>query len=144
MKNITVKEFMSPYPILIDPDATLLQAAQKMKEIDCGFLPVGKENKLVGIITDRDIVIRAISAGRDPSREKVSDYMTPHVYACNEKDFIEDAADKMHEHKVTRLVVKNRQGRVTGVLSFGAILRQDTTSSEVSQIVKHALYPDIV
>lgn len=141
MKNITVKDCMTEHPTLVAPDTTLAIAAQKMKEVGCGFLPVGKGGKLRGIITDRDIVIRAIAEGRNPLFEVVSDYMTPEVFACNENDYLEDAIEKMCEHKVTRLVVKNLKGKVTGVLSYGGLLRQEATPTEIASMIKHALYP---
>lgn len=141
MKNITVKECMTEHPVLTAPDTTLAVAAQKMKKAECGFLPVGRRGKLQGIITDRDIVIRAIAEGRNPLFEVVEDYMTPQVYACSENDYLEDAIDKMFEHKVSRLVVKNAMGKVVGVLSYGGILRQEGTSREIALLVKHALFP---
>ena len=140
--NVTkVKELMTPNPVLISPSSTLQQAAKKMESVNCGALPVGTENKLKGIITDRDIVIRAIAKGKDPSKEKVSDYMTDVVYACNENDTLEDATEKMHQHKVSRLVVRNKEGKVTGILSFGGVLRTDASSKEVASVVKHAAGP---
>lgn len=141
MKNVTVREFMTLHPVLAEPEMTLSEAARKMKEVDCGFLPVAENGKLLGIITDRDIVIRAIAEGKNPAGEKVGSYMTPRVFACSENDFLEDAIDKMHTHQVTRLVVKNRKGDVTGVLSYGGLLRQEATSSEIAQTIKHAMFP---
>lgn len=139
MKNTKVRDLMTEEPVMIAPDASLKQAAEKMKSVDCGILPVGTKDKLIGIITDRDIVIRALSGGKDPSKEKVSDYMTGKVHCCSEDDYLEDAADKMREHKVSRLVVKNRQGQATGILSFGGILRRNADADEVSNVVKHAV-----
>ena len=94
-----VGELMAPHPTLIAPDATLQQAAKRMEAVDCGALPVGTENKLVGIITDRDIVIRAIARGKIPAHEKVAGYMTPAVYTCRENDTLEDAAKKINVHQ---------------------------------------------
>lgn len=136
-----VKELMVEHPEMISPSATLQQAAKKMESVNCGALPVGTENKLKGIITDRDIVIRALAHGKNPATEKVSSYMTEEVYACNENDTLEDAAEKMHQHKVSRLVVRNREGKVTGILSFGGILRSDANPKEIAGIVKHACGP---
>ena len=140
MHNTKVKELMSEYPILVDADTTLQDAAQTMKDIDCGILPVGSKSKLDGIITDRDIVIRAISEGKDPAMEKVGDYMTGQVYGCSEDDFLEDAADKMRDHKVSRLVVRDHKAQVSGILSFGGILRKNADAEEVANVVKHAIH----
>lgn len=139
MHNTKVKDIMTANPVIIAPGTTLLEAAKKMKEIECGILPVGTNDKIVGMITDRDIVIRALAEEKDPAKEKVENHMTETAYACNEEDFLEDAADKMRTHKVSRLVVKNKQGQVTGILSFGGILRKHASSEEIANIIKHAI-----
>lgn len=138
MKTIYVKDIMTIHPTLIAPDATLQQAAERMKKVDCGMLPVGTKNHLEGLITDRDIMIRAIAEGVDPSLACVKDFMTKNIYACNEDDFLEDAAEKMRAHKVGRLVVKDREGKTVGILSFGGILRQQANSDEVANVIKRA------
>jgi CBS domain-containing protein len=138
MKTAKVKELMSPYPMVISSDASLQQAAQLMQTIDCGILPVGGLEDVEGVITDRDIVIRAVSQGKDPVKEKVRDYMTSQVYGCNEDDYLEDAAQKMRLYKVSRLIVRNRSGKVVGILSFGGILRREADAAEIAGVVKHA------
>jgi CBS domain-containing protein len=138
MKTIIVKDLMTPNPVLIDPDATLQEAAESMKNVDCGMLPVGVKDNLEGVITDRDIIIRALAEGKNPAQEKVRSFMTEKVFACNENDTLDAAADKMRMHKVGRLVVKDKSGKVTGVLSFGGILRKEADAMEVANVVKHA------
>ncbi|MGZ9097513.1 MAG: CBS domain-containing protein [Micavibrio sp.] len=138
MKTIIVKDLMTPNPVLIDPDATLQEAAESMKSVDCGMLPVGVKDNLEGVITDRDIIIRALAEGKSSAQAKVRDFMTVKVYACNENDTLDAAADKMRTHKVGRLVVKDNSGKVTGVLSFGGILRKEADAMEISNVVKHA------
>ena len=134
MRNTKIKDVMTPHPTLISPDATLEEAAEKMQTVDCGILPVGKENKLEGIITDRDIIIRAVAEGKDPSTEIVSDYMTPKVFSCKDTDTLHDAAEQMRKHKVSRLVVKNTAGKVAGILSFGCILRKNADVDELAEV----------
>ncbi len=143
MKNLKVKDFMTSDPEIITPMTSLKEAAWKMKNNDCGFLPVclknevkGIKHEIIGVITDRDIVIRAISQGFDPEKSRVEEFMTDEVYGCNENDFLEDAIDKMHEHGVSRLVVRSKSGDITGVISFGGILRKRANTSEVSTIIK--------
>lgn len=138
MQNTKVKDLMACDPVIIPADASLEQAAKEMQIVECGVLPVGTKDKLQGIITDRDIVIRAIAKGKDPSKAKVKDYMTTQVFGCNEDDYLEDAADKMRQHKVSRLVVRNKAGKLTGILSFGGILRKNANAEEVVNVVKHA------
>jgi CBS domain-containing protein len=129
---------MSARPVFIDPESTLEEAAKVMKSAECGSLPVMVDRKLKGIITDRDIVIRAVSRGRRPQHEIVADYMTPQLFACTEDDTLKEAFEKMHACKVTRLVVLNRDGDVTGILSLGGIMRKLATPGELTHIVERA------
>lgn len=140
MRNTKVKELMTPRPAIVDPSATLYEAAEIMKNINCGILPVGTEDKVEGMITDRDIVIRAISDGKNPLMEKVRAYMTKNVFGCNEDDFLEDAAEKMHNNNVSRLIVRDHDGNMTGILSFGSILRRTADVHEIVNVVKHAVH----
>src|SRR5882724_6654001 len=119
MRNMKVQELMTEQPVVVNPNDSLMQAAEKMRESDCGILPVGTHSKLEGVITDRDIVVRAIAKGKDPVTEKVRDYMTAKVCACSETDTLQIAADAMHKHKVSRLVVQDHEDRVIGIITFG-------------------------
>ena len=138
MRNRKVKDFMTDQPCTIAPDATLQEAARIMANVDCGFLPVCSKSDVIGIITDRDIVIRAISRGKDPQKEKVLNFMTNDYFGCHENDYLEDAAVKMHDHKVSRLIVRDSKGQISGVLSFGGVLRKSADAGEVANVVKHA------
>ncbi len=102
------------------PDASLQNAAQKMRDLDVGPLPVcGENNRLVGMITDRDIVVRALAEGMDPQSTKVRDIMTPGVVPCFEDQDVEEVARLMEEHQIRRLVVLNRNKRLVGIVSLG-------------------------
>lgn len=138
MQPTRVKDLMESNPETISPDATLEEAARKMKEIDCGFLPVGTDKESKGIITDRDIVIRAVAAGKDPRKEMVRDYMTNDICACVESDSLESAAKIMNENSISRLVVRNDQGAISGVLTFGRIIRSNDNKDETSNVVEQA------
>ena len=133
MKAMTVKDLMAKNPTVISPEATLQEAAAKMKSIDCGVLPVGTKSKVTGMITDRDIVIRALSEGKDAAEEKVGDHMTAKALFCKETDTIKQAATLMKKHGVSRLLVKNGGSGVTGILSFGRILREVHDVDEIAQ-----------
>ncbi|WP_235068306.1 CBS domain-containing protein [Micavibrio aeruginosavorus] len=138
MRSTTVKEIMTANPVIISPETSLKDASIKMIAIDCGILPVGTKDNITGIITDRDIVIRAVANGKDTSKEKVVNYMTRVLYTCGENDSLEEAADLMRENNVSRLIVTNGSGAVTGILTFGHILRNDANPLEVSKVVQHA------
>jgi CBS domain-containing protein len=98
---------------------TLQEAAEKMKELDVGELPIAIGNEAVGVLTDRDIVIRSIAHGNDPKVAKVIDAMTEGIIACYEDDKIEKAAKSMGKHRVRRLPVLNENGNITGMISIG-------------------------
>ncbi|HEY0901591.1 MAG TPA: CBS domain-containing protein, partial [Micavibrio sp.] len=112
--------------------------AQKMKQADCGFLPVGDNNQPIGIITDRDIVIRAIADGKTPTEARVRDYMTDDVCSCKDSDSLADAAHVMSEHKVSRLLVNDASGAICGVLTFGRLIRNNDNRAETSEVVDAA------
>jgi CBS domain-containing protein len=134
MKALTVKALMVKNPAVISPDATLQEAAGKMKSIDCGILPVGMQSKIMGMITDRDIVIRALSKNRNPMEEKVGSHMTSKAHYCKETDTVKQAVTLMKKYGVSRLLVKNGNGdSVTGILSFGRILREVDNVDEIAQ-----------
>lgn len=139
MQSTKVKVVMTHNPSVIAPDSSLKRAAQKMEAIDCGILPVGTEGKLEGIITDRDIVLRAVARGKNVNTEKVRDYMTPEIYYCKEDDALEQAAELMHRHHVNRLLVQDESGNLSGIISFGCILRKDNDTVEVCDIVERAV-----
>lgn len=135
MNNLVVRDLMWSKPEMVSPSATLKEAAARMEEKGCGVLPVGDDSKVEGIITDRDIVIRAISKGKDPSREQVAAYMTPHVHFCKESDSIREAAEMMKQHNIGRLAVMGADNKLSGILSFGHILRNDAEAEEVADVV---------
>jgi len=115
-----VKDVMTRGAECISPDDSLHQAAQKMKSLDVGPLPVcGEGDRLVGMLTDRDIVIRAVAEGRDPKTVKVRDAMTEGVCYCFEDDDVSEAAEQMKNKQIRRLVVLNRDKRLVGIVSLG-------------------------
>lgn len=138
MQARQVKDFMEGHVEMIPASATLQDAARKMEEIDCGFLPVGAAGAPEGIITDRDIVIRAVAKGKDPAKEKVKDYMTRTIHSCTKNLSLEEAATLMNEKKVGRLVVNDESGKACGVLSFGRIIRKGDNPQEVASVVQCA------
>ena len=114
-----VSEVMTQGVECIGPDATLQEAAAKMKSLDVGPLPVCDNDRLVGMVTDRDITVRATAEGDAPTDVRVRDVMTPEVIYCFEDDPVEDAARLMAAKQVRRLVVLNRDKRMVGIVSLG-------------------------
>ena len=114
-----VSEVMTQQVECIPPDTTLQQAAIRMKALDVGSLPVCENDRLVGMITDRDMTVRAVATGADPARAHVRDAMTPKIiYVFDDQDICE-AADLMKEKQIRRLPVLNRSKRLVGIVSLG-------------------------
>jgi len=103
----------------IRSSSTLQEAAAKMKSLDVGPLPVCHNGSLVGMITDRDITVRATAEGEPPTVIRVRDIMTPEVISCHEDDDVVEAANLMEQKKVRRLVVLDRNDKIVGIVSLG-------------------------
>lgn len=116
-----VREIMSTAVDLIDPSTTVAEAAQLMSEDDVGALPIGENDRLVGMLTDRDIVLRGIAAGKDVKSATAREVMSPGILYCFEDQDVEDAAKVMSAKKVRRLAVLNRDKRLVGLVSLGDI-----------------------
>ncbi len=138
MITTKVKDLMTKNPLLVNPKTTLEEVAEEMRKIDCGFLPVGSKKKLEGVITDRDIVIRAISEGVDTKIATADEYMSDRIYTCNENNTLSEVAEIMGKHQISRLVVDNEDGEIVGIITLGCILRQDKNFSEVVEVVQRA------
>jgi CBS domain-containing protein len=98
-------------------DTTLLSAALQMKTAGVGFLPVREGHCLVGVVTDRDLVVRATASGYGPEELRVRDVMTPHAQFCFDDQSLDHATELMAEQNITRLVVLDRRKRIVGVVS---------------------------
>jgi CBS domain-containing protein len=121
MAMVRVKDLMTPQAEVISPDATCEDAASLMKILDIGVLPVSDEEGLVGILTDRDLVVRVLAAKRDPKAILVGEAMTPSVVYCFEDDEVERAASVMAGQQIRRLPVLDRNRKLVGIISIGDI-----------------------
>src|SRR6185312_787111 len=130
-----VHEVMSRKVEITSPDDSIQRAAQTMARIDAGILPVAAD-RLVGMITDRDIAIRGVGAGRNPSDTPVSEVMTREVKYCFEDDDVSEIAENMAQLQVRRLPVLNRDKRLTGIISLGDIAR-DHEPAEAGSALQH-------
>lgn len=101
------------------PDTPLSEIARMMREDDIGAVPVGENDRLIGMVTDRDIVCRGFANGRDPAALTARDVMTEGVVYCREDASLEDAIHMMEDKRIRRLPVINAKKRMTGMLSFG-------------------------
>ncbi|MBD3345247.1 MAG: CBS domain-containing protein [Chitinivibrionales bacterium] len=114
-----IKDIMTPNAETIQSSQTVKEAASRMKKRDVGILPVCEGNNFVGMITDRDITIRALAEDLNPAATTVGEIMTKNIASCYEDDSLEDAATTMEQYKVRRLLVKNSEGMFTGIISLG-------------------------
>jgi CBS domain-containing protein len=130
----TVEEIMTTNPRTLDLDDSVLDAAQAMRDNDIGDVIVTQDGQATGIVTDRDIVVRAVAEGRDADSTKVSEICTTGIQAIEPDASVDDALRTMREHDIRRLpVVKNR--RPVGVISLGdlAVEREpDSTLADIS------------
>jgi CBS domain-containing protein len=114
-----VIEAMTNNAYIANPDQSIIEAAKMMADCDCGALPVGENDRLVGMVTDRDIVIRALASGKTDCT--VRDVMSRDVKYCFEEDDVQDVARNMGDLQIRRLPVLNKDKRLTGIVSLGDI-----------------------
>jgi CBS domain-containing protein len=133
-----IREIMTRDPVVTPPDTMLKEAAKVMRDLDAGVLPVGEDDRLLGILTDRDITIRATAEGKDPNSTPVREVMSSEIVACFEDDEEHAAAAKMQEHQLRRLVVLDRDERLVGIVSMGDLAvytSDDRLAGEVTEAV---------
>jgi CBS domain-containing protein len=140
---VRVKDLMTPQAEVISPDATAEDAASVMKTLDIGVLPVCDEEGLVGILTDRDLVVRVLAAKRDPKAMLAGEAMTPSVVYCFEDDDVERAALVMAGQQIRRLPVLDRNRKLVGIISIGDIAAQGQSQlgGEVLEEVSQPIGP---
>lgn len=114
----TLKDLMSRDVQVIGANQTIQEAAQQMRKGNFGMLPVEENDRMIGAISDRDIAIRAIADGKDPST-KVRDVMSDGIVWAFEDDSVDNAAELMSEHQIRRLPIVNREKRLVGILALG-------------------------
>jgi CBS domain-containing protein len=126
-----IREVMTPDVVIASPDDTLQHAAEMMVDIDAGVLPVGEKDRLVGMLTDRDITVRAVAAGKAPGECKVREIMSPEIKYVYEDESLEDAARNMSELQIRRLPVLSRDKRLVGIVSLGDLaLKKKSTAGD--------------
>jgi CBS domain-containing protein len=118
-----LKDLMRRNVEVIAEGSTIRDAARRMCTVDIGALPVSKGDHIVGMVTDRDLVVRSLACGDDPDRAHVSDAMTRDVEWCYEDDELEDASRKMSDRQIQRMLVMNGDKRLVGIVSLGDLAR---------------------
>jgi CBS domain-containing protein len=135
-----IREIMTPGVQCVRPDESLIDAASLMRQLDVGVLPVLKGDAVLGMITDRDITIRAVAQGRIPEETQVREVMTPGVFFVYDDQDVEEAMDVLKEHQIRRLPVISRDRRLVGILSLGDIA-VDANASRSGEALKQVSQP---
>ena len=133
-----VRDVMTKGAACTPPDASVKDAAGQMKQLDVGALPVCDNDRLVGVVTDRDIAVRAVAQHMSPDT-LVREVMSPHVLYCYEDDDVDQVARNMGENQVRRLPVLNRSKRLVGIVSLSDLwkeVRPETAVDAVADISK--------
>ncbi|WP_205042140.1 CBS domain-containing protein [Rhodoligotrophos defluvii] len=125
---------------VVSPGAPLSEAARMMDQLNVGVLPVCDGNRLVGMITDRDIAVRATAAGQPPSETRVSDAMTDEVVWCYDDDDVDDVLDKMADVQIRRVPVIDHDQRLVGIVSLGDLATK-SESEDVEQTLEEISSP---
>jgi CBS domain-containing protein len=128
-------DIMTPNVETVRPDDTLQEVALRMRELEVGLLPVASDDHIVGVVTDRDMVVRAIARGLGAPSTPVCEVMTPEVVCCFEEDDAEEAARLMEECQVRRLIVFDRNLRLSGVVSLGDLAAETGDPYRVGRIL---------
>jgi CBS domain-containing protein len=119
---VKVREIMTENPEVISPDDTLQDAARRMKQMDVGMLPVCEGDRITGTLTDRDISIRCVAEGKDPTQARVRDAMTGgEVLCCAAEEDVKVVAKRMRDHQVRRLPVLDTDKTLIGIVSLGDV-----------------------
>ena len=127
-----IRDAMTQEVRMVRPDQTIREAAQLMAQLDIGALPVQDNDRLVGMITDRDIAVRAVAEGKGADAS-VRDVMTNDIKYCFDDQTVEEVTQNMGEQRIRRLPVMNRDKRLVGILSLGDLAREEDSLDEAGE-----------
>ncbi len=136
-----LKEIMTADVEVIRPDSSIADAAKKMRSLDVGSLPVCDGERLLGMVTDRDITIRATADGRDPNNTLVRDCMSREIVYCFEDQSAEEAERLMQEKQIRRLPVLTREKQLAGIIALGDLAMKTDDVQQVGRTVREISEP---
>ncbi|MGH6925862.1 MAG: CBS domain-containing protein [Propylenella sp.] len=131
-----VAEVMSRGVDPVAPTATVQEAATQMAEFDFGAVVVGDENALVGILTDRDIIIRVVVEGLHPAEVAVKDVMSGEVFSCKEDDSVEEVLAQMRERQIRRMPVLDETGKLVGIVALSDLARGISGPEQIQETIR--------
>lgn len=136
-----VKELMTQKVRAVGADASIRQAAREMATTDVGVLPVARDRKLVGMLTDRDITVRVLGADLDPDQTTVGTIMTPDVFTLSANQDIAEAGKAMRDKQVRRAPVMNEDGQLVGIISLGDLATKGDDHDLTGDVLKGISQP---
>src|SRR3954469_18007168 len=136
-----IPDIMSRDVEVIRPDSVIQEAAAKMKDLDIGSLPVCENQRLLGVLTDRDITVRAVASGRNPSTTTVSETMTPEFIYCFEDENVKEAAKLMERHQIRRLPILDREKHLVGIVSLGDLALETDREKMSARVLEEVSEP---
>ena len=136
-----VKDVMTKGAEVVRPDATLQEAANKMKSLDIGPLPVCDGDKIIGMLTDRDITVRATAEGLDPKQTRVREVMSKELITCLEDQDVKEAAELMQSKQIRRVPILNKDKRLVGMLSLGDLAHRTQDSKLAGKTLEEVSTP---
>lgn len=135
-----IREIMTPAVQCVGPEETLVEAAALMRQLDIGSLPVSEDGEVIGMLTDRDIVIRCIAEAMNAGERSVRETMTPGIVTVEDDATVEEVVHTMEEHQVRRIPVMNRDRGMVGIVSLGDIA-VDGSAALCGAALKDISYP---
>lgn len=121
-----IKDIMSTNVEIVAPETRLDEVARKMQASDCGSVLVGKDDRLLGVITDRDLALRCVAESHHPAQTTAEQVMTKEILYCRDTDSVEDVALNMTKNKVRRMPVLDKDKRLVGIISLGDLAVHST------------------
>ncbi|MBI4345976.1 MAG: CBS domain-containing protein [Elusimicrobia bacterium] len=137
-----VKDVMTREPATLKPDATCGEAATLMRQEDCGSIPIAEDGRLLGIVTDRDIVVRCLADGKDPRAISVREVMTADPVTIGQDEDVKDAERIMADRQVRRLPVCD-DGRLAGIVVIGQLARRERNEERIGETLKEISEPTV-
>jgi CBS domain-containing protein len=139
-------DVMTREPVCCEPGESVTQVASVMKREDVGSIPVvesHEDKKLIGIVTDRDLVVKVLAAGTSPDRATVRDAMTAHPVSCRENDDVSRAVEMMSDRQVRRMPIVDQNGRLTGIIAQADVATRVHSDRKTGELVEAISEPGL-
>ncbi len=138
-----IRDVMTPDAVAAHPEMTLTAAAEMMRLLNVGSLPVVEGERVVGIVTDRDIVVRGLALGFNPRSASVADVMTRNVQTCSVDEDVEEVAQQMRDLQVRRLLVVDERERLLGIVSLGDLAMEMEDQALAGRVLEGISEPPV-